>query len=139
MKRFGFKTATMVGIARPWLLSILLLFAVAVASPPRAQTIQEAMPGTSVTKNSSALAFQSWELAAMVAHLQKPTSCKTAKLIDTKVVSVDERVVFLRGGRLKSGRWSEVWTFDKCGTRVRVRADFKADGRGFADGEFKAM
>jgi hypothetical protein len=98
--------------------------------------IEEALPGGSYTKYSPALAVQSWEMAATVAYIQKPASCDTVQLIDTRVTAVQQKVVFTKGRKLKQGRWSEIWTFDKCGKKIRVRADFKADGRGTADGDF---
>ena len=125
--------------ASPIIATLIFAVACAFAAPLWAASIEEAMPGTSYTKYSPALALQAWQLAAMVAHLQEPKSCKTAKLIDTKVIAVKEQVVFTAKRRLEKGRWSEIWTFDKCGKKIRVRANFKADGRGTADGEFKAV
>ncbi len=75
-------------------------------------------------------------MAATVAFIQRPASCNNTKLVDTRVTAVHEKVVFTSKRKLKQGRWSEIWTFDKCGKKVRVRADFKADGKGTADGEF---
>lgn len=98
--------------------------------------IEEVVPGNSYTKFSPALAIQSWEMAATVAFIQRPASCNNTKLVDTRVTAVHEKVVFTSKRKLRQGRWSEIWTFDKCGKRVRVRADFKADGKGTADGEF---
>ncbi|SHL81312.1 hypothetical protein SAMN05444414_1462 [Roseovarius marisflavi] len=115
---------------------MLTLSAAAQTLQEQLEEIEKVLPGNSYTKLSPALAVQSWELAATVAHIQKPASCKTAKLIDTKVTKVVENVIFTSKRRLKQGRWSEVWTFDKCGKKVRVRGDFQADGRGTADGEF---
>lgn len=118
-------------------LSIILAFPVAAESlEQQLEKIEEVVPGNSYTKYSPALAVQSWEMAATVAHIQKPASCKTAELIDTKVIAVKEKVVFTSKRKLKQGRWSEIWTFDKCGKIVRVLADFKADGKGTADGNF---
>jgi len=98
--------------------------------------IEEALPGGSYTKYSPALAVQSWEMAATVAYIQEPAYCDTVQLIDTRVTAVQQKVVFTKGRKLKQGRWSEIWTFDKCGKKIRVRADFKADGSGTADGDF---
>lgn len=119
--------------------ALMILVTCAFAAPLGATTVKEAMPGASYTKYSPALALQAWQIAATVAHLQEPRTCKTAKLVDTKVVAVQEQVVFTARGKLQKGRWSEIWTFDKCGRTVRVRADFKADGKGTADGEFKPI
>ncbi len=124
--------------------ALLIIVVLTVAPMPASATsleqqlaeIEEALPGNSYTKFSPALAVQSWEMAATIAHIQKPASCKTAKLIDTKVMAVQQKVVFTSARKLKQGRWSEVWTFDKCGKKIRVQAEFKADGRGTADGDF---
>ena len=110
-----------------------------VAAPANATSVDDVIPGSSYTKYAPNLAIQSWEIATMSAHIQEPRTCQTAKLTDTKVIEVQQQVIFDSRKRLKQGRWSEVWTFDKCGRKVRVRADFKADGRGFADGEFNPM
>ncbi|SLN54699.1 hypothetical protein PEL8287_02933 [Roseovarius litorisediminis] len=118
-------------------------FSITLTGPIAAQSlkeqldkIQEVLPGNSYTKYSPALAVQSWEMAATVAHIQKPMSCKTAKIIDTKVTAVKEKVIFTSKRKLKQGHWLEIWTFDKCGKRVRVQAEFRADGKGTADGDF---
>lgn len=133
-----------VGLARAAVGALLIaVISIAAPSPVSAKSLEqqlaeidELMPGNSYTKLSPALAVQSWEMAATIAHIQKPASCKTAKLIGTKVTAVKENVVFTSDRKLKQGRWSEIWTFDKCGKIIRVRADFKADGKGTADGAF---
>ena len=77
--------------------------------------IDDMLPGKSYTKHSPALAVQSWEMAATVAFIQKPASCETTKLVDTKVTAVEEKVAFTAKSRkLKKGRGLEIWTFDKC-------------------------
>ncbi|WP_413717755.1 hypothetical protein [Silicimonas sp. MF1-12-2] len=123
-----------------------VIFAITLALPVAANTLEqqlkeidEVLPGNSYTKYSPALAVQAWEMAATVAFIQKPTSCQKTKLINTKVTDVDEKVVFTSKRLLKQGRWSEIWTFDKCGTRIQVRAAFQADGKGAADGEFSLL
>ena len=119
-------------------LFIFLAFPVLAASlEQQPAEIDDMLPGKSYTKHSPALAVQSWEMAATVAFTQKPASCETAKPVDTKVTAADEKVAFTAKSRkLKQGRWSEIWTFEKCGKIVRVQADFKADGKGTADAEF---
>lgn len=90
-------------------LSITLALPVAAASlEQQLQEIDKALPGQSYTKYSPALAVQAWELAATVAHIQEPASCQTAKLVDTKVTAVTEKVVFTSKRKLKQGRWSEI-------------------------------
>ena len=133
-----------VNLARAMLAAVLItLLPIVEPLPAKAMSLEqqlaeidEALPGSSYTKYSPALAVQSWEMAATIAHIQKPASCNTAKLIDTKVQAVQEKVVFTSERKLRQGRWTEIWTFDKCGKTIRVRAVFKADGRGTADGEF---
>ncbi len=67
-----------------------------------------------------------------MAHLQEPRSCKKAKLIDTKVIGLEEELVY-SGKFLMEGRWTEIWTFNKCGTEVKVRVVISANGKGTAD------
>ncbi|MDX5412338.1 MAG: hypothetical protein LPK02_04755 [Rhodobacterales bacterium] len=122
---------------------MITAFSVVAPSPVSARTpaqqlvdIETAVPGNSYTKLSPALALQVWEMAATIAHIQEPATCKTARLIGTRVIAVEESVVFTSERKLKQGRWSEIWTFDRCGKTINVRADLKADGKGTADGEF---
>jgi hypothetical protein len=111
----------------------------AVDTAAKAESVEEAMPGGSYTKYSPRLAVQCWENAAMVAHLQEPRSCETAELTDTKVVAVQEQVVFDSRKRLKQGRWSEIWTFNMCGKTVKVHVNLWSSGNYKANGEFKPL
>lgn len=117
-------------------LSIVVAVVFALAAPVAADSIEDALPGSSYTKYSPALAVRAWEMAATVAHIHDPGACETIKLIDTKVTSVEEQVVFSSSRKLKQGRWSELWIFDRCGKRVEILSKFTADGKGKADGEF---
>jgi len=80
---------------------------------------------------------KTWDYAAVTARLQEPRSCKKVKLIDTKVINVEKELVY-SGSFLMEGRWTEIWTFNKCGTKVKVRVVFSADGKGTADVNFSA-
>ncbi|MDU8943964.1 hypothetical protein [Ovoidimarina sediminis] len=57
------------------------------------------------------------------------TTCDSRRVVDTRIVAEDEVYMF-REGRLVQGKWSEVWTLDRCGKTARHRLDFEADGRG---------
>ena len=134
---FGLTKVVWVALAFTILLTTSPLAVSAKSLEEQVAEIEKALPGN--TKYSPALAVQSWEMAATIAHIQRPASCPTAKLINTKVTAVQQKVVFTKARKLKQGRWSEIWTFDKCGKRIRVRANFKADGKGTADGEFAVV
>lgn len=128
----GFRFSSLISL-------IAMVLMLAATSPANAESIEEAIPGNSYTKYSPLLAIKCWENGAMVAHLQEPRSCETAELTDTKVVAVQEKVVFDSRRRLKQGRWSEIWTFNKCGKTVKVRVNLWSSGNYKADGEWVTL
>jgi hypothetical protein len=86
------------------------------------------MPGETRTATSAVLASDVLQSVMFFDSLQD-ASCQSRRLIDTRIVKEDKAYVF-QNGRLVDGKWSEVWTLDRCGKAVEVRLDFEADGRG---------
>lgn len=105
-------------------------------SSSQAQTVEDILPGTSYTEYSPLLAMGSLNTATSIARAYGPQSCKSAELVSTKVISVDEKVVFASNRKLKSGVWSEIWTFDTCGKKLPITVKFIADKKGRADIEY---
>lgn len=86
------------------------------------------MPGETRTATSAVLASDVLQSVIFFDSLQD-TSCQSRRLIDTRIVKEDEAYVF-QNGRLVDGKWTEIWTLDRCGKKAEVRLDFEADGRG---------
>lgn len=51
---------------------------------------------------------------------QKHPGCEVYTLLDTKLLSYDEPIVF-ENNQATKGKFSEVWTYDRCGIRVEQR------------------
>lgn len=52
--------------------------------------------------------------------------CDSYALLDTELISYDEPIVF-NGGMAEKGRFSEIWTYDRCGTFVKRQIDFEIE------------
>jgi hypothetical protein len=87
------------------------------------------IPGDSYTKKSLHWGVVTYENAAVLAILKEPRSCEKVDLTDTKVIDVEEELV-ISGDDFEAGHWTEIWTFNKCGTEVKIRIVFRADGKG---------
>ena len=87
------------------------------------------VPGDSYSKRSLHSALLARESAEAMVRLQEPKSCRKVSLTDTKVIGVEEELVY-SGRNIIAGHWTEIWTFDKCGAEVKIRIVFIADATG---------
>lgn len=54
-------------------------------------------------------------------------NCSSHTLLNTKAISYDEPIIF-EAGRATQGRFSEEWTYDRCGETVKRRVDVVIEG-----------
>ena len=105
-----------------------MVAAAACTDVPPATGVAAPLPGETRVATSALLANDVAN-SIMFFDMLQDSACENRRLVDTRIVAEDEAYVF-RNGRLVEGKWSEVWTLDRCGAPARHRLDFEADGRG---------